>query len=206
VVELDTAAGRRDEQWREGAEVTLALSGGDVAGAESRHKLSPSSRALRLRFPEDDTATLEPGEYTVRVTSKPAGGTLSTTEVVRVTVPPLPETGRLAVGNARLLRRGPFSGAGWVPTGDVRFRRQERVRVEVPVAGPYKASTTRLLDRNGKPLNVPVGPLSGDAASAMVGGEVTLAPLAASDYLLETTIEHAGGTETVLTAFKIIAG
>ena len=206
VAELDAAAGRRDEQWREGAEVTLALSGGGAGASESRHTLSPTSRALRLRFPDDDTGTLEPGDYTVRVTSKPVGGTLSTSEVVRVTVPPLPEAGRTAVGNARLLRRGPFSGAGWVPTGDLRFRRQERVRVEVPVAGTISESTTRLLDRNGKPLNVPVAPLSGGGTSAVAGGEVTLAPLAASDYLLETTIKHPGGTEKVLTAFKIIAG
>ena len=208
VAELDTAASRRDEQWKEGADVIVALSGGDLDPVESRHALSVAARALRIRLPAGPSRPLGPGDYTVRVTSRPAGGALSASEVVHVTVPPLPGAGRLATGNPRLLRRGPFSGAGWQPTGDVRFRRQERVRVEIPVVGAFSGSVTRLLDRNGSPLNIPVAPLSPAASSdaPAVGGEVTLAPLAAGDYLLETTIDHAGGAEKVLTAFRIITG
>lgn len=208
VAELDSAAARRDEQWKAGAEVVVSLSGGGVAPAESRHVLAPGARALRLRLPAEGAAALPPGEYAVRVTSKPAGGTLSTSESLHVAVPAAPAAGRVAAGSARLLRRGPFSGAGWQPAGDLRFRRQERVRVEVPVGGAFTGSTTRLLDRTGKALGIPVAPLapSSSSAAAVTGGELTLAPLAAGDYLLETTIESGGGTEKVLAAFRIVSG
>lgn len=207
VAELDSAAARRDEQWKAGAEVAVSLSGSAVAPAESRQVLAPGARSLRLRLPPEGAAALPPGEYTLRVTSKPLGGTLSTSESLHVAVPAAPQGG-IAAGSARLLRRGPFSGAGWQPVGDLRFRRQERVRVEIPVAGAFTGSTTRLLDRNGKALGIPVTPLapSSSDAAAVAGGELALAPLAAGDYLLETTIEHAGGADKVLVAFRVIAG
>jgi VWFA-related protein len=207
VAELDASAARRDEQWKDGAEIVVALSGGGVEPVEGRHALSPAARSQRLRLPAGEAAPLPPGDYTVRVTSKPAGGALSTTESLHLTVPKRPDAGRLAAGQARLLRRGPFSGVGWQPAGDLRFRRQERVRIEVPVVGAFSSSATRLLDRNGNPLGIPVVPLSAPAGGApVVGGELTLAPLAAGDYLLETTIAHAGGEEKILTAFRIVSG
>ena len=78
-----------------------------------------------------------------------------------MTVPSPPRRDGCHGGTRALLRRGPFSGAGWQPAGDLRFRRQERVRVEIPVLGAFTASATRLLDRNGNRLDIPVAPLRG---------------------------------------------
>ena len=204
--ELDPAAAR-DAQWKEGAELTVALTAGATQAAfESRQTLSASARGLRVRLPGEGQDLLPPGEYAVRVTARPVAGTLSTSEVLHVTVPAPPPDGRPAVGLSMLLRRGPFTGPAWQAAGDLRFRRQERVRLEIPVLGAFSATATRLLDRTGKPLGVPVAPAEREGAGVKyVGGDVTLAPLAAGDYLLETTIEHAAGTEKILTAFRIIS-
>ena len=44
----------------------------------------------------------------------------------------------------------------WVPTADPRFRRQERVRVSVGVGADTGTLAGTLLDRQGRPMNVPV--------------------------------------------------
>ena len=46
-------------------------------------------------------------------------------------------------------RRGPSTGLAYVGTADPRFRRTERLRVEVPLAGDGFTGTGRLLTREG---------------------------------------------------------
>jgi hypothetical protein len=203
-VELDPSAGTRDAQWKAGADVTLTVTGPDKkAIGEVKHVLTREARLARLAIPA--AAPLAPGDYSVRVSSKPAGATLGSSEVIRVTVPEPAAGGPIVTGHPSLWRRGPFSGAGWQPAGDLRFRRQERVRVDVPVLGTSGTASLRLLDRNGNPLNVPIVPGEREENGArVVTGEVTLAPLAAGDYLVETSIEAGGTTKKILVAFRII--
>jgi hypothetical protein len=120
-------------------------------------------------------------------------------------VPKWPAPGTLAIGQPVLFRRGPFTGSAFVAAGDLRFRRQERVKVEVTVLGPVTSSEVRLLDRAGNPLGVPVASASREENGAtVVSGEVALAPLGAGDYVLETTITQGATTQKVLAAFKIV--
>ena len=60
------------------------------------------------------------------------------------------------------MRRGPSSGNKDLPTADLRYRRSERLHVEVPVSGLM--ATARLLDRTGKPFPVPVASTMRDDA------------------------------------------
>jgi hypothetical protein len=141
----------------------------------------------------------------VRVTTKPAGAALGTTETLHIVVPKWPAAGATAVSQPTLFRRGPFSGPGWIAAGDVRFRRQERVKVEVSVSGPMTGSSVRLLDRAGHPLGVPVTASEREEHGArIVTGEAILAPLSAGEYLLEATITQGDTTQKVLAAFRII--
>ena len=75
-----------------------------------------------------------------------------------------------------------------VPTADLRFRRNEQVRVEIPTASSDPL-TARLLDRNGKPLAVPVTAAVRDDAdgSRWQTAQLALAPLAPADYVIELT-------------------
>jgi VWFA-related protein len=201
--ELDANAPAREEAWRAGADVTITVTGSDKATVhEAQQALKREQRSALVRVPLPDTL---PGDYAVRVSSRPAGATLGTTETLRIVVPRLqPES--LVLGQPLLYRRGPFTGPIWQVAGDPRYRRQERVKVEMAALGAVTATTTQLLDRNGKPLaNIPVASGTRDENGlAIVFAEVVLAPLTTGDYVLETTIKTATAESTVRTAFRII--
>jgi hypothetical protein len=86
----------------------------------------------------------------------------------------------------------------WVPTADPRFRRQERLRVNVGVGPDAGALTGTLLDRQGKPINVPVKIDQTEPATLLA--ELTLAPLAVGDYVLAL----GGGASRLLVPLRIV--
>jgi VWFA-related protein len=138
--------------------------------------------------------TVEPGDYVVRVRSQGPSGT--ETMSMPVTLPPASQS-----SGAVFIRRGPSTGNKEVPTADLRFRRSERLRVEVPSA--TDAIAARLLDRTGKPLTaVPVLSASRTDADGVrwATAEVALAPLGAGDYVIEVS---AGDTRTIV-AFRVV--
>ena len=146
---------------------------------------------------------LTPGSYTARVTSTPVGATTGTTLMLPVTVPGASDAS--GMGQAVLFRRGPFSGSDWQPTGDLRYHRQERVKVETAVTGETTATAVRLLDRTGRPLPLPVAAsLRVEGGVTVVVGEVTLAPLGVGDYILETRVTRGEATHTRLVAIRIV--
>ena len=89
----------------------------------------------------------------------------------------------------------------YVPTADLRFRRNEQVRVEIPTASSEPV-TARLLDRTGKALAVPVTAAVRDDpdGSRWVTAQLTLAPLAPADYAVELTV----GERKMISAFRVI--
>jgi VWFA-related protein len=205
VGELDPTAATRDEEWKNGADLSIAISGPDKSALKNlTQTLTHDARTFLTRLPTD-AGGLGPGDYTLRVTTKPAGASLGSTETLRVVVPRAPGGDLVAVGQPMLFRRGPFSGPGWLPAGDLRFRRQERVRVEVPVVGAIASSAVRLLDRAGNPLNVPVSTSERqEAGGTVVVGELPLAPFGAGDYVLEVSFVHGATTQKVIAAFRIV--
>jgi hypothetical protein len=78
--------------------------------------------------------------------------------------------------------------------------------MEVAIVGPFDSFTMKLLDRNGNALNVPVVPSERiEEGARVIAGEVTLAPLAAGDYIIEATIDQGGGkSQKVVGAFRVI--
>jgi hypothetical protein len=105
----------------------------------------------------------------------------------------------------RLLRRGPSSGLAFVPTADTKFRRVERVRVEISLGRDVPAVSARLLDRRGLALAVPVSASTRDEGGVRsVVAEATLASLAPGDYLVELTLGDGADRQTVLTAVRIV--
>jgi hypothetical protein len=133
------------------------------------------------------------GDYMVRVRSQSAAG--NETVSMPVTLPAASQS-----SGAVFIRRGPSTGNKEMPTADLRFRRSERVRVEVPAAGD--ATSARLLDRTGKPLAVPVAAATRTDADGTrwATGELALAPLAPADYVVEVVV---GETRT-MAAFRVV--
>src|SRR5204863_9949833 len=115
---------------------------------------------------------------------------------MRVVIPASPEsTGALFV------RRGPSTANRETPTADLRFRRSEQLRVEIPTTSTDTVSA-RLLDRTGKALAVPVtGAIRDDAdGSRWQTAQLALTPLAPGDYV----IEMSAGEKRTITAFRIV--
>jgi len=190
------------EDWKAGgdADITLATTAGATLATQHAH-LDPGVRTFRVGFTA--ASPLGAGDYALRVTSRNAGGAIPHTDLIRFALPPAPG----ALG-AIYIRRGPSSGNKEVVTADLRYRRSDRIRVEVPGVSP--TATARLLDRRGKPLAVPLTTATRNDADGTrwLTAEVALAPLAAADYVIEFTGEAgraggAGGKRT-LVAFRVV--
>ena len=95
----------------------------------------------------------------------------------------------------------------YVPTADPRFRRTERLRIEVPLTDAAIEATGRLLTREGAamPLVVSYSTRVDEAKKQTLAvAEVVLAPLAAGEYVLELAIKKAGEPEIITYGFRIV--
>jgi VWFA-related protein len=116
-------------------------------------------------------------------------------------ITPAPPTGTQLPAPV-LWRRGPLPRESYVQAREPRFNRTERLRLELPTS--FEAPVTaRLLDRLGTPLPVPTTVSerpdpSGDFRWIVV--DLTLAPLAQADYVLEVT----QGDSARVIAFRVV--
>jgi VWFA-related protein len=109
------------------------------------------------------------------------------------------------IGKPLLFLRGPSSGPGWVATTDLRLRRTDRLRVDIPTETALEAMAIALLDRTGKPLAFPVALAERtEGGVRYVTGEIPLAPLTMGDYLLEVRCREASGDSAAILAFRIV--
>ncbi len=199
--EVEVSAARQ-MPWNAGADaVVAAMTEDGQPVATERATTTFESRAFFLRLATD----VAPGEYVLRarVQGKAGGGAEASVQI-RVRVPDAADEN--ADGAQPLLfRRGPFSGPGFQPTADLRFRKGERLRVDVPVRSAFEEVSARLLDRKGGALPIPVAASRReDGGAVFASGEVALAPLALGDYLVELAITRGGSQEKTLTAFRIV--
>jgi VWFA-related protein len=174
-----------------GSDIEAVLTHRGEVVASVRGRIPPG--AISMLMPIASTQALEQGEYTMRVRSQTPSGVETLT--VQVALPP-PTTASGAIYS----RRGPLSGTSYTPTADLRYRRSERMHIEVPSVA--NTATARLLDRTGKPLSVPVASATRTDAdgSRWATADLTLAPLAAGDYLLEVSADSA----RTLVPFRIV--
>jgi hypothetical protein len=153
-----------------------------------RGDATPGTGALRRRIdlPQAD------GPFTV------------TARIAQGTNPPLSETLQIDpdVPTAVVTRRVGATAVHDAPTADLRFRRNEQIRVEIAAAaGTYEAT---LLDRNGKALPVPITPEEHRDASGVrwVVAPLPLAPLGNGDYVLQLLSTDADGARRAV-AFRV---
>jgi hypothetical protein len=202
--DLDVSAAR-EMAWSGGAEVSLSVTAADGrAVATESVTVSPTARGFLVRV----LAPPEPGEYLVRARAQgKAGAGADASEQVRITVPSSSSDPAVSLGQALLFRRGPYSGPGFQPTADLRFRRAERVRVDVPLAAAVSAGGffTRILDRKGQELPIPATTTQREEGGLrMASAEIALAPLAFGDYLIEVSVRRGDRQEKILTAIRIV--
>ena len=197
VGELDYRA-RREVTWTAGgtADVTVVSTDGQEVFATSID-VPASAPAFTMRGP--DAGGLAPGEYAVRVRLRPNNQDgLPVVDTARLIVPKeLP-----VLGDSLIWRRGPSTGPQFVITADPRFQHSDRIRVEIPTSASG-TPTARMLDRFGKPNQVPVIVNERPEPSTQfrwIVAEAVLAPLAPGDYSIETTV----GNAKQVTAFQLV--
>jgi VWFA-related protein len=198
VTEIDAALVRSPE-WTGGGRADVRLTSAAGQGlASGEVDVPPGERTFSFTF----DAALPPGEYAVRVRLRPQAGGLPYSDVVRFTVPVPSET----LGQPRVLRRSPSTGTAFVPTADLRFRRNERLRLEWPAAVMLDHVAGELLDRTGKPMAVPVTVTGRDDPEGRywVVAQVDLAPLAAGDYAVRLRGEAERDSHEGVVAFRIV--
>ncbi|MBA2302113.1 MAG: VWA domain-containing protein [Acidobacteria bacterium] len=174
------------------AEVTVSTSGGTVSATAP---LAAGQRAFLI--PVALTGQIgEPVDVRVRIAERPGQPPL--TEMIRLEVGP-------GLSQPLLYRRGPVTGNRIEPTGEPSFSRTERARFELPESGDVKPTGGRILDRNGAAVAVPVtlSARTDGGGLRWIIADVTLAALAAGDYILELSSATAGTGQTILTAFRV---
>lgn len=187
-VRRSTASG---DDWSKGgqADATL-LDGSGKPVATASVAIDPVTFVAPITIVS--TTRLSADDYRLQVRVKGVSA-LGSTEVVPFTLDAAP----LGTGMMIMRRIGPRE----VPTADSRFRRTERIVIEMPATLASDISA-RVLGRTGSVLNVPLtAAIRQDAdGSRWRRVELTLAPLAVGDYVLEMM----SGTERTLTAFRIV--
>jgi VWFA-related protein len=182
-------------QWSEGFDATATLTTpADVTVATGRLTTVRGARTFRITLTPSQPLTA--GDYILRVGARAGPSSIPSREVLRFAIPDAPGS-----AGALFVRRGPTTGNKELPTADLRFRRSESIRLEIPTAAEA-AGSARLLDRTGKPLAVPVAAAVRDDpdGSRWLTAQLALAPLAPGDYVIET----ANGERRMLSAFRII--
>jgi VWFA-related protein len=196
VAELD-AATRRDPVWRSAVRAEVIASAPD--GSVLRQTIEVPQGQHVVAVQPGDGRPLPPGAYDVRVTLR-AGGTSTETvaDSVRVEFPDSPSP----LGEPVVLRAGPSGQARHVDTADLRFRRNERLRVEVPTTSSSDPDVG-IVDRAGTRTQIPVNvSRRPDASGAFEWLVVDLAlnPFAMSEYAV--VVSQEGDTRAV--GFRII--
>jgi len=195
--ELDYRA-RREVAWTAGAVADITIVGSDGQEVLAR-SVDVGANALSFTMRAPDTGGLAPGEYAVRVRLRPNNQDgLPVADTARVIVPKtLP-----SLGDSVIWRRGPSTGPQYVVTADTRFQHGDRIRVEIPT-NAAGTPTARMVDRFGKPNQVPVVVTERrDPQNEIrwIVAEAVLAPLAPGDYAVETTL----GDSKQVTAFQLV--
>lgn len=208
--ELDAKTAQTLE-WQRGGTATVTIVAGRNTVAQGQASIATGARTFVIAVP----ATLAAGDYRLQIRATPATEGRALADGVALDVR-APASGLPMIGAPLMFRKGPSSGNAFRPTADVRFRRNEAIRIEAPVSADLKEPSATLLGRTGQPIRVPVTvEVVSAAASAgsdpavvrsgtWVAAYVSLAPLAAGDYAIALGGKAGDKTERVVVGFKVI--
>ena len=192
-VELGVAA-RTARAWSDGGEVRLTVKTPDGDRIETR-PIDPMRSGAALKIPIADDG---PMQIEVRARAKAQGPSGAA------------EAGSLAAGVEDTLVGAVLSWRGLAralqPAADGRYRRTERATLEAPLAPGAIPTGVRVLDKLGRPLNVPVASRERADASGVrwMVAEVTLAPLTDGDYVIELEAMKDEKRERRLFAIRVV--
>jgi VWFA-related protein len=182
---------RQSQAWLKGGDVRVVVSAGGRQVTEVL-AIAPMRAGALARVP-----LAEPGEIRIEARARSAAGGAADTTLTLAPAEAALIGGILSYrGLARALQ----------PAADGRYRRTERATIEAVLAAGATAAGARVLDRQGKALNVPVTSrerVDADGTRWIVA-EVALAPLAEGDYVFELEAAKDGTRERKLFAIRVV--
>jgi hypothetical protein len=196
VVVAEIAATEIEEgRWKQGAQVDVTLSSKEGGTATAAGRIDAGARGTTIRVPIGAQA----GPWQAQIRVREEGAALPETDTVSITR----ASGKL-LGQPLAYRAASAAASPFRPLAGFYFRRTERLRIDWPVLQPLATQTARLLDRNGKPLPVPI-PLAvrDDGGRSVLSGTISLAPLSIGDYLVEVNAADGSTTEQQLIAIRV---
>jgi VWFA-related protein len=201
--ELDAATLKLAE-WQNGGTARVAFEHERGAAPPVSAEISLAQGQKTFTIAPPSAAKIAPGRYVLRVELRATGGTIPLQTTTEVTVP---EDAWLIAATGLALRRGPSTGLSYVATADARFRRTERLRFEIARTAGDATASARLLGRDGQPLGMTV--TLGDRVEAesnqrLIVADLTLAPLAQGEYVLEVIVEQGDRKESAAYGFRIV--
>jgi VWFA-related protein len=181
--------------WLDGSSIAVTASAAVGTVTEGKGRIEPGTRGALVRVPAP--AGAGPYRIDVRVTS----GRQELTERMDV-APRAPNDAML--GAPLLYRATPAASSPLRPVADMQFRRTERAHIEWPLLTPIDQRSARLLAKDGSPLPVPVTITERDRdGTPMLAADLTLAPLAVGDYIIEVTTGAGPRSEKGYVALRI---
>ncbi len=186
-------------QWKTGGSASVFVTTADgTTVASGRVAVAPASERF---VAELEAGTLPPGDYVAQVRVAPVEGD-PIREAIQFSVSET--TGGL--GRPLVFRQGPSRGQPFEPTADMRFRRNERLRLEAAISSGGVTLAARLYDASGSSMSIPFG--TSERSDPNTGmrwcvAELALAPLAPGDYVIGLSAN--GDTQNVvLQAFRVV--
>jgi len=178
--------------WRQGADVEVSLAN----LAPTKGRIDAPARSATLRIPlEPGTA----GPWRLAVTLSTKGERIEDHATIDV-----PSKGPL-LGGPILYRAGASPRAPLFPVAELLFRRTERIHVEWLIRQPLEDRQVRVLSKNGQVVAAGATVTERDAAGqSMLAVDLTLAPLAAGDYVIEVTARRGTDNERVFAPFRVV--
>jgi VWFA-related protein len=204
--EVDTRS-KTGEDWSQGGEADVAITGKDGSTVvRYTVPISAGSGRFLTRFPRTlDDVWLDPGSYAVRVRVTPTTGGLPITDTAHFDVASPARSDALMLGQPIYFRRGTAASAPENPTTDPRFRRTERIVIQMSMSLVPDKVSGELVNRSGKTMALPVSATVVEKdAVRWVRSELALAPLAVGDYVIRITTERGTQKIQMLAPFRIV--
>jgi hypothetical protein len=108
-----------------------------------------------------------------------------------------------AIAAPRFYRAGSLPRLPYLPAALLSFARDERIRVEWPLAAAIGAPAVRLLNGAGRELPSDIAITLHDGAPAMLRADIRVLSLAPGDYVLEAAGWFGGTPARHLTAIRV---
>jgi VWFA-related protein len=187
--------------WKAGADIDVTMTrnggpGGDpvVNIAKAHATVAAGTRSYRVALTSSKPLTA--GDYTIHVRTVGTSMMSSSNDIVPVQLAAAPDA-----SGAIVIRRGPATAQKDVVTADVRFRRSEQIKIEMPATDAAPPGV-RVLDRTGKAFPFALTATVRDDADGTRWDVVQLPlnPFGTGDYI----IELSSGSKKTLTPFRIV--